>query len=359
MPINPDMEQGLRDAFRAKKTIFQSLTREIELTLRNAIQAAGLIVYQIEARTKEEDSFIKKCGRKRYTDPLTQSTDVSGCRVVSNYRIDIDAIEQVIRGAFVIDEVNSARHDQPSDPTAFGYSSRHFVVTLKEPSNIYLAGHKAEIQVRSALQHIWAAIEHSLQYKKELDRPEIFTRRFARVAAMLDLVDDEFDSLRAEATQALMKVVGDPQIQEAEFEEDRIGAPSSREALPRYLMSVGLQDALIIKDIVSEFGPKSIGSKEWLSSYIQTQKQIVIQNRLEIDDAETELNRISAEVQRVKDRGELDVRRIRLLADLDAVGARIEIGSQAIKGAHAKLSAIDALHKHVTRPQSPLQGSDP
>jgi GTP pyrophosphokinase len=58
-------------------------------------------------------------------------------------------------------------------------------------------GLKAEIQVRTIGQHAWAAISHALQYKREQDAPVNVQRRLARLAGLLELVDDESEALRA------------------------------------------------------------------------------------------------------------------------------------------------------------------
>jgi trimethylamine:corrinoid methyltransferase-like protein len=56
----------------------------------------------------------------------------------------------------------------------------------------------AEVHVRTVLQHAWAAISHSLQYKKEDDVPAALRRRLNRLAALLELADQEFTTLSAE-----------------------------------------------------------------------------------------------------------------------------------------------------------------
>jgi hypothetical protein len=55
------------------------------------------------------------------------------------------------------------------------------------------AGMRAEIQVRSGAQHIWASASHILQYKQERDVPPPVRRAISRVAALLETVDLEFE----------------------------------------------------------------------------------------------------------------------------------------------------------------------
>jgi putative GTP pyrophosphokinase len=52
---------------------------------------------------------------------------------------------------------------------------------------------KAEIQVRTTAQHIWAVASHTLQYKHEESVPLSVRRAIHRVSALLETVDLEFE----------------------------------------------------------------------------------------------------------------------------------------------------------------------
>src|SRR5207302_1889866 len=88
----------------------------------------------------------------------------------------------------------------------FGYQSDHYIMSLRSGRAekrewAKFAGLKAEIQVRTALQHAWAAVDHKLNYKpeRETDRPQI-GRGLSRLAAMFELADEEFSRLRDAST---------------------------------------------------------------------------------------------------------------------------------------------------------------
>jgi hypothetical protein len=53
------------------------------------------------------------------------------------------------------------------------------------------------VQVRSLLQHAWAAIGHDYLYKSALSFPDLLKRRFYAIAGGLELFDHEFDIIRA------------------------------------------------------------------------------------------------------------------------------------------------------------------
>jgi hypothetical protein len=55
----------------------------------------------------------------------------------------------------------------------------------------------AEIQVRTVLQHAWAAIDHKLAYKSDHTVPRELRRDLNRLSALLELADKEFSGLQA------------------------------------------------------------------------------------------------------------------------------------------------------------------
>jgi len=57
---------------------------------------------------------------------------------------------------------------------------------------------RAEVQIRTATQHAWAAVDHRLTYKSNHEIPRELQRRFARLSAILELADDQFSQLRQE-----------------------------------------------------------------------------------------------------------------------------------------------------------------
>jgi len=69
-----------------------------------------------------------------------------------------------------------------------------------------LEGLKAEIQVRTASQHIWASASHILQYKKEAHVPLPLRRSINRAAALLETVDLEFERVLAEREEYKVEV---------------------------------------------------------------------------------------------------------------------------------------------------------
>ena len=53
-----------------------------------------------------------------------------------------------------------------------------------------------EIQMRTALQHVWSTLDHDTAYKGNVKIPNEYRRQFNRLAGMLELIDEEFSRLR-------------------------------------------------------------------------------------------------------------------------------------------------------------------
>jgi hypothetical protein len=81
-----------------------------------------------------------------------------------------------------------------------GYESYHFLVELKKtrlvlPEYSRFRGMRAEVQLRTILQHAWAEIEHDIQYKSVEVLPESIGRRFMALAGMIEIGDREFQAI--------------------------------------------------------------------------------------------------------------------------------------------------------------------
>lgn len=189
------------DVFERIRPEYVRFTQKLEVLLRDLLRARGVEVHLVEARTKDTSSLREKLARsaKTYTDPLNEVTDLSGLRVITYYEDDADAVAKLIEAEFAVDRENSIVHSAKA--AEFGYKSAHYIVKLSPDRTKLLewkglADFKAEVQVRTVLQHAWAAISHKLQYKREEDVPLQLKRKLFRLSALFEIADDEFVSLR-------------------------------------------------------------------------------------------------------------------------------------------------------------------
>lgn len=190
------------DAFRAARPRFEEFGAVLLDELRRLAHpiAPGFI---IEGRAKTVASFAEKLLRKpKYADPLRQVTDLFGARVVVMLPAHAEAVCKAIEGRFVIDRANSLDQRSRLSNDAFGYRSVHFVVQLNPENH---AGHpaeffglKAEVQVRTCLQHAWSSTGHDCLYKGGHPVPEEVKREAARIAARLESTDADFQRMMAD-----------------------------------------------------------------------------------------------------------------------------------------------------------------
>ncbi len=177
-------------------------TQMAESVVRSVLQDAGLDVL-ITSRTKHSDSVRAKLRRKSYRDPTRQLTDTSGIRVITHYRSQISPVVDVLSEEFEVNKANSIDRRRALHLREFEYTSVHLIVRLKGSRARMaeygaLVGQWFEIQIRSILEHAWAEIEHQVVYKSGIRYPDGIVRRFAALAGVLELLDDEFVNLKGE-----------------------------------------------------------------------------------------------------------------------------------------------------------------
>ena len=189
--------------YSRKRGAYEGLAEEVEALLRKLTKAASIRCHSIASRTKSVESLAEKVVRpgKAYTK-LDDITDLAGIRVITFFADDVDRVSTLIDKEFRVDAGRSI-DKRVHEPTQFGYSSLHKVCGISD-ERARLAefgscrGLMCEIQVRSILQHAWAEIEHDLGYKSADSVPTPARRRFSRLAAILDMADDELAGLRAQ-----------------------------------------------------------------------------------------------------------------------------------------------------------------
>lgn len=161
----------------------------LHATLERLLRADGVHVSFVTWRLKEPSSLAHKLARpdKSYR-ALWDVTDLVALRVSVSFEDELERVARLIEANLEVDFGNSAERVRPA-----GYRSVHYVCRLpKGPHPDF----RFEVQVRTALQHAWAEVEHDLGYKADDELPDAIQRRFARVAALLEIADQEFVSIR-------------------------------------------------------------------------------------------------------------------------------------------------------------------
>jgi putative GTP pyrophosphokinase len=207
-PPMPDQVDDLVSSFRSARPTYEAFVDNVGTLLGNLLRSENVEHLPIEKRTKSIESYRAKLTRPEKEEKyqaLADITDLAGIRIVAYYESDVDRICSIIESNFSVDAANSSDKMSIIDPDRFGYLSKHFVVSHGErrrdlPENIQFAGLKAEIQIRTVVQHAWAVIDRRLRYNNEADIPRELRRKLFRISALLELADKEFSEVDAAIT---------------------------------------------------------------------------------------------------------------------------------------------------------------
>jgi predicted RNase H-like nuclease/ppGpp synthetase/RelA/SpoT-type nucleotidyltranferase len=187
-------------ALRETSDLFVALVTTI-------LDDAGINYLSVTGRAKSVASFAAKAARAVdgvpvYPDPLHDITDQIGLRVITYVRSDVAAVAELLDDQVVVLDDRDLGEETASEGR-FGYASRHLLISLDaaregQPAYEPLRGFRAQVQIRTVLQHAWAEFEHDIRYKGEIpdEHARDFDRRFTLAAGLLELADQEFSTIR-------------------------------------------------------------------------------------------------------------------------------------------------------------------
>jgi predicted RNase H-like nuclease/ppGpp synthetase/RelA/SpoT-type nucleotidyltranferase len=227
----PDENDPVREAVRAYAEMqpeLREVTEGFVALVTTLLDDAGINYLSVTGRAKSVASFAAKAdrsvdGRPLYSDPLEEITDLIGVRVITYLHSDVAAVADLLGDQLrVLDDRDMG--EETARQGRFGYASRHLLVAVDPtrsapPAYEPLRRRRAQVQVRTILQHAWAEFEHAIRYKgtiPEEHAPEL-DRRFTLAAGLLELADREFsmirDQLQATVTdQSTEPDVTDPRL---------------------------------------------------------------------------------------------------------------------------------------------------
>jgi len=224
--LDPHGEELLQQYRNLRPTLVSLADRAYE-QLYQALKEQGIYVTAIEHRVKTEKSLAQKLELKgaKYKS-IYDITDLVGLRVITFYTDDVDKVAVVAKDLFDIDWKESVDKRKLHELDAFGYNSLHYICRLKTSQNPTL---RFELQMRTALQHVWSTIEHDTGYKGDVKIPREYKRQFSRLAGMMELLDDEFSRLRLALTDYRRQTLA--LVKSGHLDE----VPLSRESFRNYL----------------------------------------------------------------------------------------------------------------------------
>ena len=161
------------EQYHERIAVYERLSHLADEALRHALDAQHVKVTAMEHRIKTKSSLAGKLelkGGKYQT--LDDVTDIVGLRVVTFYSADVDKVAAIVNEAFVVDRRNSVDKRKQHRLDSFGYNSLHYICRLPktivdDPEMPLLNELRFEIQMRTALQHVWSTLDHDTGYKDD------------------------------------------------------------------------------------------------------------------------------------------------------------------------------------------------
>jgi len=198
------------EEYQYERPLYEAFAEVVKAILTEALRNQNIKVASVEARAKTVGSFADKAAqpleadptKPKYDKPLQQITDLAAARVITFFLKDIQEIDLIVGAQFAVME-RTDKADVLVKEDRLGYQSIHYVVELTSnrtslPEYSRYSGLKAEIQLRTVLQHAWAEIEHDIQYKSVETIPQEIRRRFTALAGLLEIADREFQAVQAD-----------------------------------------------------------------------------------------------------------------------------------------------------------------
>jgi len=206
-----EQREWLREQIKKYKRMlpkYRKYTRVLREVLEKAIRKNAPLAI-VQTRPKSIASFGEKALRKkhanRYRDAVNQMTDLCGGRVIVPTLAEVKTISEFIEEHFEIDWENTVDVSNRLKPAEFGYRGIHYIVEFKPgifptkeidveiPEELF--GLRAEIQVKTILEHAWQVFNHDRAYKGAFKIPEKWEREMAALAAILEDADSSFASI--------------------------------------------------------------------------------------------------------------------------------------------------------------------
>lgn len=183
--------------------IYDSLAQSVVQILKSIMKANKISFVDVPYRIKTKDSCSGKLKKKSNYSTFEDMTDIAGLRVITLVESDLEKVSKIITENFNVHQEDSGDKADLLGADKFGYRSIHYVCDIGEerekfPEFSLFKGLCFEIQVRTALSHAWAEIEHDRGYKLGGELPAHLKRRFNLLSGLLESADLEFNRLTEE-----------------------------------------------------------------------------------------------------------------------------------------------------------------
>lgn len=205
--MNPEMKMKIiKEVAKPYTTLLTYYDRAIDeivtklniLNKEYSLNSEQNPIDSIKSRVKSIDSIVEKAYRKNipFTIEAIEENirDIAGVRVICNFPEDVYKIRD---GLLNQDDVTLIEEkDYIKKPKQNGYRSLHLIIETP----IYLSNGKknmiVEVQIRTIAQNFWAALEHQLRYKKNIDEKKSISLALKLLAEESASIDTKMELLK-------------------------------------------------------------------------------------------------------------------------------------------------------------------
>lgn len=205
--MNPELKmkivKDIAKPYTVLLTYYECAIDEVETKLNILNKEYSLNTEQnpidsIKSRVKSIDSIVEKAYRKNIPftiDAIEKNIrDIAGVRVICNFPDDVYKIRD---GLLLQDDITLIEEkDYIKNPKPNGYRSLHLIIQTP----IFLSTGKklmtVEIQIRTIAQNCWAALEHQLRYKKNINEKKSISLALKLLAEESAGIDIKMEMLK-------------------------------------------------------------------------------------------------------------------------------------------------------------------
>jgi ppGpp synthetase/RelA/SpoT-type nucleotidyltranferase len=199
-----DRFASVHDAYSQQRAVFERVAEYVVETLTRLRWDLGLVHAEVAARAKEIDSVVQKISLRRKVETWEAMRDRAGARLVVSYLDDATRAVAWLQADTSVDvrKVEDKQEDLGTDKV--GYLGYHLDVVIPgdaiEGSESVDGELWCEVQIRTAVQSAWSIVSHDIGYKRD-PIPSGTARRFNRLMALAEIIDDEIGAVKAEVLQ--------------------------------------------------------------------------------------------------------------------------------------------------------------
>jgi putative GTP pyrophosphokinase len=158
----------------------------------------------VTGRVKSISSILEKCKRRNIPEDKIEDLmeDIAGIRVMCQFTDDILSVVEHLESRNGKDFTIVYEKDYINNPKESGYKSYHVIIKYPVQTAYGQREILAELQIRTLAMNFWATIEHSLNYKYDMNIPQEMRDRLRKAAIAASSLDQEMCEIRKDVINA-------------------------------------------------------------------------------------------------------------------------------------------------------------